>query len=48
MLSKVRLLYELVQEQPNLQVRIITGRRNGVLQRVLADSSYAEGTLLRY
>lgn len=48
MLSKVRLLYQLVQEQPNLQVRIMTGRRNAVLQRVLVDPAYQEGTVLRY
>lgn len=48
MFSKVRLLYQLVQDQPNLQVRIVTGRRNGVLQRTMTDPLYQEGTLLHY
>jgi isopentenyl phosphate kinase len=48
MLSKVRLLYQLVTEQPNLQVRIVTGRRAHLVERVLCEPDLGEGTLLRY
>ena len=48
MLSKVKSLFALVREQPNLTVRIISGRRNELLSRVLRDPNVAEGTLLRY
>ena len=48
MMSKVELLFSLVTEEPTLQVRIITGRRNQLVERVLGDPELAEGTLLRY
>ncbi len=48
MLSKVRLLCALIQEQPDLTVRVFSGRRGGVLQRVLVNPVLAEGTRLRY
>lgn len=48
MLDKVRSLFELVTEQPNLEVRIITGRRNQIIERILVDPELGEGTLLRY
>lgn len=48
MLSKVSLLFRLVTEEPTLHVRIITGRRNQLVERVLADPDLAEGTLLSY
>jgi len=48
MLTKVQSLYALVQEQPNLVVRIVTGRRGHLLERVLVDPGLAEGTLVRY
>jgi isopentenyl phosphate kinase len=48
MLSKVQSLYELAHEQPNLKIRIITGRRNHLLERVLVDAELNEGTLIRY
>jgi isopentenyl phosphate kinase len=48
MLSKVQMLYQLVQDQPNLVVRIISGQRAGLVERVLQDPALAEGTLLRY
>lgn len=48
MLSKVRILFDLIVEQPNLQVRIITGRRNHLIEQALLDPDVQEGTLLRY
>jgi isopentenyl phosphate kinase len=48
MLSKVQLLFQLVTEEPTLHVRIVTGRRNQLVERVLLDPKLAEGTLLRY
>lgn len=48
MASKVEGLLALIQEQPNLTVRIITGRHNQMLERVLLDPTLREGTLLRY
>lgn len=48
MLSKIRILFELVTEQPNLTVRIFTGRRNRLIEQVLVNPELSEGTLLRY
>jgi isopentenyl phosphate kinase len=48
MLSKVKILFGLVMEQPNLQVRIITGRRNGLIEQAMVEPNLQEGTLLRY
>ena len=48
MLSKVRLLFGLITEQPNLHVHIITGRRNRLVERMLVDPTLREGTLLCY
>jgi len=48
MLGKIRALFDLIREQPNLTARIITGRRNRLIERVLIDPNLAEGTLLRY
>lgn len=48
MLSKVDTLFELIREQPNLTVRIITGRRNRLIEQVLLDPDLREGTLLHY
>jgi len=42
------MLYQLIQEQPNLLVRIISGQRAGLVERVLQDPALAEGTLLHY
>ncbi|MHB0859470.1 MAG: isopentenyl phosphate kinase [Anaerolineae bacterium] len=47
MLTKVRDLFALVMEQPETTVRIITGQRNGLIERALTDPELAEGTLLR-
>jgi len=48
MASKVRDLFTLVQDQPTLTVQIITGRRGHLIERVLADPTLHEGTILRY
>jgi isopentenyl phosphate kinase len=48
MQQKVRLLFDLVTELPNLQVRIVTGRTPHLLERVLAHASVQEGTVLHY
>ncbi len=48
MLSKVQALYTLVKEQPAMQVRIISGRRNDLITRALLEADLSEGTLLRY
>jgi isopentenyl phosphate kinase len=46
MASKVRLMWELVQNTPGLSVRIMSGTRAGLAQ-VLLDDNYPEGTILR-
>ncbi len=46
--EKVRSLFELVTEHPNLQARIVTGQTPHLLERLLVHPDYAEGTLLRY
>jgi len=48
MFSKVKTMFELIREQPNLTVRIITGRRNSLVEQVLLNPNLHEGTLLRY
>lgn len=48
MVSKVQSLFSLVSEQPNLAVRIITGRRDHLIERVLIEPERQEGTLLHY
>ena len=48
MLTKVRILFEVVKEQPNLAVQIISGRRNHLIEQVLEDPKLHEGTILRY
>jgi len=48
MLSKVRILFGLVREQPNLAVQIISGRRNHLIEQVLSDPKLHEGTILCY
>lgn len=48
MASKVGALFSLVKDQPNLAVRIISGQRNQLLERVLIDPDLREGTCLRY
>jgi len=48
MLGKVRTLWKLIVDQPNLSVRIITGRRNRLVMEALLSSDLQEGTLLHY
>ena len=48
MLAKIKALFGLVTEQPTLTVRIITGRRKGLIQQALVNPDLREGTLLRY
>ncbi len=48
MLAKISILFQLVTDQPNLTVRIITGRRNRLVEQVLTSPDLGEGTLLRY
>ena len=48
MLGKIKTLFELVQDQPNLSVRLVTGRRQHLVQQVLMDPGLREGTLLHY
>jgi len=46
MASKVRILVDLVRERPELTVRVISGEREGLLQRVLVDPVVTEGTTI--
>ena len=48
MLGKVSALFGLATEQPNLAIRIITGRRSHLIERVLIDPSLDEGTAVHY
>lgn len=46
MLAKVRTMCQLIEVQPALTVRFISGDRQGLIRRVLLDSEIDEGTLL--
>jgi isopentenyl phosphate kinase len=46
MASKVRLMWSLVQDNPGLSVRIISGMQPGTLTRVLLDGAFQAGTIL--
>jgi len=48
MLTKVRIMYALVQERPELKVQLISGRRPGTIKRVLLEPDLEEGTTIRY
>jgi isopentenyl phosphate kinase len=48
MLAKVRTMCQLIQAQPTITVRIISGRKDGMIKRVLVDPSAEEGTLLHW
>jgi isopentenyl phosphate kinase len=48
MLSKIQILYQLITEQPNLMVRILSGRRNHLIEQALIDPYLLEGTLMHY
>jgi isopentenyl phosphate kinase len=47
MLAKVKTMCELIETQPNLTVRIISGEREGLIRKALIDPGMEEGTLLR-
>lgn len=46
MLSKVQIMSRLIQAQPTLEVRIISGEREGLIKKALKQSEIEEGTLL--
>jgi len=46
MLAKIRTMYDLIQDQPSLTIRLISGMRPGLIERALLDPGIAEGTLL--
>ena len=48
MLTKVRLMHALVQEQPELKVQLISGKKPGMIKRALLEPSLEEGTTIRY
>jgi len=46
MLAKVRTMCQLIEAQPTLTVRFISGERKGLINKVLLDSEVQEGTVL--
>ncbi len=46
MADKVKLMVDLVGSNPELKVRILSGVKSGILQHILEDSAYDEGTLI--
>jgi isopentenyl phosphate kinase len=48
MLSKVRTMCQLIQGQQTITVRIISGRKDGLIKRALVDPGVEEGTLLHW
>jgi len=48
MLTKVRIMYALVQKRPELKVQLISGRRAGLIRRVLLEPDFDEGTTIRF
>jgi isopentenyl phosphate kinase len=48
MVSKVRTMFALVQEQPELRVQLISGRQPGLIQRALLEADLEEGTTIRW
>ncbi len=47
MLTKVREMYALVRSQPSLSVHLISGQREGLIERALLGQAAGEGTLIR-
>jgi isopentenyl phosphate kinase len=47
MLTKVREMYTLVRSQPSLSVHLISGQREGMIERALLGQALGEGTLIR-
>ena len=48
MLTKVRVMYALVQERPALRVQLISGRKPGLIKQILLDPNLNEGTTIRW
>ncbi len=48
MLTKVRVMYALVQEQPELKVQLISGRQPGLIKRALLEPDLEQGTTIRW
>jgi isopentenyl phosphate kinase len=48
MLTKVRIMHALVQEQPELKVQLISGRRPGMIKRALLEPDLEEGTTIHW
>ena len=48
MLTKVRIMYALVQRRPELTVQLISGRKPGLIKRALLKPDLAEGTTIRF
>ena len=48
MLTKVQIMYALVQERPELKVQLISGRQPGMIKRALLEPGFAEGTTIRW
>jgi len=48
MLTKVRIMYALVQDRSELQVQLISGRQPGMIGRVLLEPDLDEGTTIRW
>jgi isopentenyl phosphate kinase len=48
MLTKVRIMYALVQGRPELKVQLISGRRPGMIKRALLEPDLEEGTIIRW
>jgi isopentenyl phosphate kinase len=47
MLTKVREMYTLVRSQPSLSVHLISGQREGLIEKTLLGQASSEGTLIR-
>jgi isopentenyl phosphate kinase len=48
MLTKVRSMYALVQERPELKVQLISGQKPGLIKRALLEPDFGEGTTIRF
>ncbi len=48
MLTKVRIMYALVQERPELKVQLVSGQRPGLIRRALLEPDLEEGTTIHF
>jgi isopentenyl phosphate kinase len=48
MLTKVRIMYALVQKRPELKVQLISGRRPGMIKRALLEPDLDKGTTIHW